>query len=141
MPGGRGHMSTDSEGEASYWAPDSNGDRALLLLRQRYNEAVKALSSEAVHLLLFRSIVESVGETAAAGATLTFGADSLDPDRADVYDTSADARTPIEAVANTDDVLAFPYQPCQTRITAKPEKIDSLPGGGNHSQRFRRVQL
>ena len=35
-------------------------------------------------------------------------------------------------IANTDAVLAFPYQPGQTRITAKPEKIVSLPGGGNH---------
>jgi glucose/arabinose dehydrogenase len=35
-------------------------------------------------------------------------------------------------VANTNAVLAFPYQPGQTRITAKPEKIVALPGGGNH---------
>jgi glucose/arabinose dehydrogenase len=35
-------------------------------------------------------------------------------------------------VANTDAVVAFPYEPGQTRITAKPEKIVSLPGGGNH---------
>ncbi|MFO1516052.1 MAG: methylmalonyl-CoA mutase family protein [Lysobacterales bacterium] len=67
VPGGRGHMTTDSEGEASYWAPDSNGDRAILLLRQRYNEAVKALSSEAVHLLRewpsrCQSVTEPVNE-------------------------------------------------------------------------------
>lgn len=35
-------------------------------------------------------------------------------------------------VANTDAVLAFPYETGQTRITAKPEKIVNLPGGGNH---------
>jgi glucose/arabinose dehydrogenase len=35
-------------------------------------------------------------------------------------------------VANTNAVVAFPYEPGQTRITAKPEKIVSLPGGGNH---------
>ncbi len=35
-------------------------------------------------------------------------------------------------VANTDAVVAFPYEPGQTRITAKPEKIVALPGGGNH---------
>jgi glucose/arabinose dehydrogenase len=35
-------------------------------------------------------------------------------------------------VANTDAVIAFPYEPGQTRITAKPEKIVALPGGGNH---------
>jgi glucose/arabinose dehydrogenase len=35
-------------------------------------------------------------------------------------------------VANTDAVLAFPYKEGDTKITAKPEKIVSLPGGGNH---------
>lgn len=35
-------------------------------------------------------------------------------------------------VANTDAVVAYPYEAGQTRITAKPEKIVSLPGGGNH---------
>jgi glucose/arabinose dehydrogenase len=35
-------------------------------------------------------------------------------------------------VANTDAVLAFPYKEGDTRITAKPEKIVNLPGGGNH---------
>lgn len=35
-------------------------------------------------------------------------------------------------VANTDAIVAFPYQAGQTRITAKPEKIVGLPGGGNH---------
>lgn len=35
-------------------------------------------------------------------------------------------------VANTDAVVAFPYEAGQTKITAKPEKIVSLPGGGNH---------
>ena len=35
-------------------------------------------------------------------------------------------------VANTDSVVAYPYEEGQTRITARPEKIVSLPGGGNH---------
>ncbi|WNO54704.1 PQQ-dependent sugar dehydrogenase [Stakelama saccharophila] len=35
-------------------------------------------------------------------------------------------------VANTDALLAFPYESGQTRITAKPDKIAALPGGGNH---------
>jgi glucose/arabinose dehydrogenase len=35
-------------------------------------------------------------------------------------------------VANTDAVVAFPYRLGQTRITARPEKIVSLPRGGNH---------
>lgn len=35
-------------------------------------------------------------------------------------------------VANTNAVLAFPYKPGDTKITARPEKIVNLPGGGNH---------
>ncbi|HVI99942.1 MAG TPA: sorbosone dehydrogenase family protein [Sphingomonas sp.] len=35
-------------------------------------------------------------------------------------------------VADTDALLRFPYQPGQTKITAKPEKVIGLPGGGNH---------
>lgn len=35
-------------------------------------------------------------------------------------------------VANHNAIVAFPYQAGQTRITAKPEKIVNLPGGGNH---------
>ena len=35
-------------------------------------------------------------------------------------------------VANTDAIVAFPYEPGQTKITARPEKIVGLPGGGNH---------
>jgi len=35
-------------------------------------------------------------------------------------------------VANHNAVVAFPYEEGQTRITAKPEKIVALPGGGNH---------
>lgn len=35
-------------------------------------------------------------------------------------------------VANTDAVVRFPFKPGETKITAKPEKIASLPGGGNH---------
>ena len=35
-------------------------------------------------------------------------------------------------VANTDALVRYPFTPGQTRITAKPEKIVALPGGGNH---------
>ena len=35
-------------------------------------------------------------------------------------------------VANTDALLRYPFAPGQTTITAKPEKIIDLPGGGNH---------
>ncbi|MES2337776.1 MAG: sorbosone dehydrogenase family protein [Pseudomonadota bacterium] len=35
-------------------------------------------------------------------------------------------------VANTDALVRFPYKAGETRITAKPEKIADLPGGGNH---------
>lgn len=35
-------------------------------------------------------------------------------------------------VANHDELVAYPYALGQTRITAKPEKIVPLPGGGNH---------
>jgi glucose/arabinose dehydrogenase len=35
-------------------------------------------------------------------------------------------------VANTDAVVRYPFKPGETRITAKPEKIVALPGGGNH---------
>ncbi|MGK6318399.1 PQQ-dependent sugar dehydrogenase [Sphingomonas sp. DT-204] len=35
-------------------------------------------------------------------------------------------------VANTDAVVRFPFRPGQTRITAKPEHVTRLPGGGNH---------
>ena len=35
-------------------------------------------------------------------------------------------------VANTDSVVRVPYRPGQTRISAKPELIVKLPGGGNH---------
>jgi glucose/arabinose dehydrogenase len=35
-------------------------------------------------------------------------------------------------VANTDAVVRFPFKPGQTRITAKPEHVTKLPGGGNH---------
>jgi methylmalonyl-CoA mutase len=43
----------DSEGEASYWEAEPVGatDRSLLLLRQRYNDAVKSLSTDAINLL------------------------------------------------------------------------------------------
>ncbi|MBR0553564.1 PQQ-dependent sugar dehydrogenase [Stakelama marina] len=35
-------------------------------------------------------------------------------------------------VADTDALLRFPYKPGETRISAKPEKIIDLPGGGDH---------
>jgi len=35
-------------------------------------------------------------------------------------------------VANTDALMAFPYVPGETKITAKGTKIVSYPGGGNH---------
>jgi len=35
-------------------------------------------------------------------------------------------------VGNTDALIAFPFQPGQTRITAPAEKIIDLPGGYNH---------
>ncbi|MCW3847980.1 sorbosone dehydrogenase family protein [Sphingomonas sp. LB-2] len=35
-------------------------------------------------------------------------------------------------VANTDALVRFPYKAGDTAITAKPEKIIDLPGGGNH---------
>jgi glucose/arabinose dehydrogenase len=35
-------------------------------------------------------------------------------------------------VANHDAIVAFPFAPGQTKITAAPEKIIALPGGGNH---------
>ena len=38
-------------------------------------------------------------------------------------------------VANNDAVLAYPYQPGQTTITAKPRKLMDLPAGGNHWMR------
>lgn len=35
-------------------------------------------------------------------------------------------------VANHNAIVAFPYKDGDTRITARPEKIVALPGGGNH---------
>ncbi len=35
-------------------------------------------------------------------------------------------------VGNTDALVRYPFQPGQTQITARPEKIVDLPGGGNH---------
>jgi glucose/arabinose dehydrogenase len=35
-------------------------------------------------------------------------------------------------VANTDGVVRFPFKPGETRISAKPELVVKLPGGGNH---------
>ena len=54
-PNAGAHMHRDSDAEPSYWETENGEkgsvDRSLLLLRQRYNEAVKDLSSEAVDLL------------------------------------------------------------------------------------------
>lgn len=35
-------------------------------------------------------------------------------------------------VANTDALVRYPFKPGETQITAKPEKIFDLAGGGNH---------
>jgi len=35
-------------------------------------------------------------------------------------------------VANTDSLVRYPYLDGQTQITAKPQKVIALPGGGNH---------
>jgi len=35
-------------------------------------------------------------------------------------------------VANTDAVVSWPFQPGQTSLVGKPEKLMDLPGGGNH---------
>ncbi len=35
-------------------------------------------------------------------------------------------------IANTDALVRFPYTTGATRITAKPEVVTTLPGGGNH---------
>jgi glucose/arabinose dehydrogenase len=35
-------------------------------------------------------------------------------------------------VANHDGIVAYPFTPGQTKITAAPETIVALPGGGNH---------
>ena len=35
-------------------------------------------------------------------------------------------------VANTDAVVSWPFQPGQTTLTGKPEKLMDLSGGGNH---------
>ena len=48
------HMTPDSEGDRSYWETgndDGGVDRSLVTLRQRYNDAVKSLSTEAINLL------------------------------------------------------------------------------------------
>src|SRR4029450_10580814 len=47
------HVGFDTEGEAAFWETnDIRGlDRSLLTLRQKYNDAVKALSSDAINLL------------------------------------------------------------------------------------------
>ncbi|RAP56468.1 methylmalonyl-CoA mutase family protein [Oleiagrimonas sp. MCCC 1A03011] len=65
------HIHRDSDDESSYWETEENGqggvDRSLLVLRQRYNEALKDLSSEAVDLLRawperYKSVTEDVTE-------------------------------------------------------------------------------
>src|SRR5579883_2626739 len=44
------HMVVDSDEEHSFWEQDGV-DRSMIVLRQRYNEAVKVLSAEAIRLL------------------------------------------------------------------------------------------
>lgn len=44
-------------------------------------------------------------------------------------------------VANTDGVISFPYQPGQTRITAAPRTIVSLPAGGYNNHWTRNLLL
>jgi glucose/arabinose dehydrogenase len=42
-------------------------------------------------------------------------------------------------VANTDALLRFPYEPGQLSITASPEKLLDLPGGGRHWTKSLRI--
>jgi glucose/arabinose dehydrogenase len=44
-------------------------------------------------------------------------------------------------VANTDGVVSFPYQPGQTRITAAPQSLISLPAGGYNNHWTRNLLL
>ena len=44
-------------------------------------------------------------------------------------------------VANTDSVVSFPYQPGQTRVTAAPHTIVSLPAGGYNNHWTRNLLL
>ncbi|OWK29020.1 PQQ-dependent sugar dehydrogenase [Sphingomonas mucosissima] len=44
-------------------------------------------------------------------------------------------------VANTDGVVVFPYQPGQTRITAQPRQLVSLPAGGYNNHWTRNLLL
>lgn len=44
-------------------------------------------------------------------------------------------------VANTDGVAVFPYQPGQTRITAQPRQLVSLPAGGYNNHWTRNLLL
>jgi methylmalonyl-CoA mutase len=53
-PSAGAHMASDSEGDRAYWVTSDceiGVDGSLRKLRQRYSEAVKALSHEAIHLL------------------------------------------------------------------------------------------
>ncbi len=70
-PNAGAHMHRDSDAEPSYWETEDGEqgsvDRSLLVLRQRYNEAVKDLSGEAVDLLRAwparaRAVTEDVNE-------------------------------------------------------------------------------
>ena len=49
--GAGARMVTDSDHEGSYWEQGGGVDASMVTLRQRYNEAVKELSSEAIQLL------------------------------------------------------------------------------------------
>ncbi|MGH8212193.1 MAG: methylmalonyl-CoA mutase family protein, partial [Rhodanobacteraceae bacterium] len=44
-------MVVDSDEESAFWEQGGDVDRSMVLLRQRYNEAVKELSAEAIRLL------------------------------------------------------------------------------------------
>ena len=71
-PGVGAHMHRDSDGESAYWETEEGQghrgvDRSLLILRQRYNEAMKDLTPEAIDLLRtwperFKSVTEEVTE-------------------------------------------------------------------------------
>jgi methylmalonyl-CoA mutase len=62
----KAHMVTDSDEERSYWE-SNQADRTLITLRQRYNDALRSLSNEALAQLRawparFKSITDEVNE-------------------------------------------------------------------------------
>ena len=50
-PSAGAHMVVDSDEENAFWEQGGGIDRSMIVLRQRYNEAVKELSAEAIRLL------------------------------------------------------------------------------------------